>query len=481
VPANPSRLFAISLLVLGNAACGTTPSDGGTDAGRRPDAGRADDAASVPPDAPSVPVDAPASPDDGGAQPCDDVCSTPPSVCYEPTGTCTAGSCTYSYRDGVACDDGSSATEDDRCGSGICAGTPSTDPWVEIRPGATATCVRRTMGSVMCWGYNLGRWIDEGMGEIGVPPTAIGGVTDAVEIATGATHGCARRASGRVACWGLNASGELGAGSSVDRSTTALEVASLSDAVEVKAAWTHTCARRASGSVVCWGTNGSGELGDGSETSRRAPVDVVGLTDAVELTAGGFHTCARRAGGSVECWGWNDYGQLGDGTMDDRLSPTAVPGIDDAVELTAGYAHTCARRASGGLVCWGNNEHGELGDGTMIRRTVPVAVSGIADAVALAAGEHHTCAVHGPARTVSCWGWNVYGALGDGTTTDHSTPAPVTDLDEVAQLSAGGSHTCVARTSGALLCWGLNSYGQVGDRTSVNRLAPTPVMLPAAP
>jgi len=97
----------------------------------------------------------------------------------------------------------------------------------------------------------------------------------------------------------------------------------------------HSCARRAGGSVVCWGYNYSGELGDGTTTSRLTPVAVSGLSDAVELSAGGLHSCARRAGGSVVCWGRNSEGELGDGTMGDgtttrRLTPVAVSGLSDA-------------------------------------------------------------------------------------------------------------------------------------------------------
>ena len=95
----------------------------------------------------------------------------------------------------------------------------------------------------------------------------------------------------------------------------------------VRAAQNHAWARRAGGTVVCWGYNGYGELGDGTMTSRYTPVTAAGLSDAAELSAGGGHTCARRAGGSVACWGDNDFGELGDGTATRQSTPVSVSGL----------------------------------------------------------------------------------------------------------------------------------------------------------
>jgi alpha-tubulin suppressor-like RCC1 family protein len=140
----------------------------------------------------------------------------------------------------------------------------------------------------------------------------------------------------------------------------------------------HTCAQRASGQVLCWGANHSGQLGDGSaENIRTMPVAVADLTDAVEVAAGNHHTCARRATGRVLCWGSNAVGQLGDGTTMDRARPVPVVGLTDAVEVSAGIRHACARRAGGQVLCWGENRHGVLGDGTMMNRATPVAVRGL--------------------------------------------------------------------------------------------------------
>jgi alpha-tubulin suppressor-like RCC1 family protein len=109
------------------------------------------------------------------------------------------------------------------------------------------------------------------------------------------------------------------------------------------------------------------------------PDEVMGL-DATSLSVGGRdtsgHTCATGSTGEVRCWGGNMQGQVGDGTTTSRSAPVMVVGPEDVIEVAAGGRHTCARRASGSVVCWGANTSGQLGDGTTSNRTAPVAVSG---------------------------------------------------------------------------------------------------------
>jgi alpha-tubulin suppressor-like RCC1 family protein len=286
---------------------------------------------------------------------------------------------------------------------------------VEIATGGNYSCARRTSGAVVCWGIGPGG---------GATPTPIVALSDAVELAVGGYHACARRTSGAVVCWGNNSAGQVGDGTLIQR-LTPTTVTGLTDAVEITAGERHTCARRASGTVVCWGHNVFGQIGDGSVVSERTtPTPVTGLTDAVELSAGGDHTCARRTSGSAVCWGANGVGQLGNGNTTTQRTPTGVSGLTDAVELAAGAAHTCARRASRVVLCWGSNASGELGDGTMTNRSTPAPVSGLTNAVELTAGSSHACA-RPVSGAVVCWGENGNGQLGDNTTTDRLTPTAV--------------------------------------------------------
>src|SRR4249919_50256 len=190
----------------------------------------------------------------------------------------------------------------------------------------------------------------------------------------------------------------------------------------------HTCARAANGTVRCWGDNSSAELGVGTTAPRAAPVQVSGLGGGIQAVAAkGVYTCALTATGTVRCWGDNSRGQLGDGTTIQRRTPATVSGLGSGVRaIAAANLHTCALTAAGAVLCWGDNSHGQLGDGTTTQRLTPVPVAGLDSGVrAIAAGGEHACAVT-TAGAVLCWGDNIVGQLGDGTTTRRTTPVAVT-------------------------------------------------------
>ena len=320
-----------------------------------------------------------------------------------------------------------------------------------------------------------------------------------VTVSAGGAHTCGVTAAGAAYCWGANDSGQLGDGTTTQR-TSPVPVAGGLSFRAVSAGSSHTCGVTIGGVAYCWGLNASGQLGDGTTTPRTSPVPVTGGLSFVVASAGGSHTCgvtpfsADSGISFTYCWGLNASGQLGDGTTTDRSKPqAAVPGATGTV-LSTGLNHTCLLNLDvGGDFCWGSNTNGQLGDGTTIGSTTPVAIGSPGPTLnALSAGGSHTCGEAGSfvpgssyvSFAAYCWGANANGQLGDGTTIQRTSPVPVSGLSfAVSAVSGGGQHTCGLATAGAGIpynlvtagtayCWGFNNNGQLGDGTTTQRTSP---------
>lgn len=334
---------------------------------------------------------------------------------------------------------------------------------VEIALGGAQGCARRNNGEISCWGERGGTVLKS--------PALLANLGAVSQIALGAGHGCARRETGSVVCWGDNASGAVGDGTTTSRAAP-VPVVGLAGASQIATGTKHSCALGSDGSVLCWGDNSHGQLGDGSLVDRPSPTTVGGLAPIQQISLGGSHTCALGKDGSVFCWGENDHGQLGDGTTKVHNTPVQVQQLSDVVSIASGGWHNCARKKDGAVLCWGGNYYGQLGDGATTNRSVPVPIPGL-QAEQLALGAFHTCSRSADGR-VSCWGENAAGQLGNGTTTRSLTPVAVTDLTKVAYVAVAVEHTCVLDLEGRVLCWGANDRGQLGDGTTAHH--PSPVV-----
>jgi len=322
----------------------------------------------------------------------------------------------------------------------------------------------------------------------GVPTAIAGPVTPATTaIAGGGYHACALHSDGTVWCWGTNYYGGAGPGIPLGSTTLTPTQVPLTGAFTLLAAgFYHTCAYRPSTSVggqaiFCWGYNADGELGNGTTTSSATPVQVVGSNIGIGvrvLSAGAFHSLATLSDGHFLAWGSNTTGELGDGTVVNRTSAEYNTSDSAEIAIAGGYANTCALHADGSVSCWGQNAFGEGGDGTTTNRTLPTPVVGLPGPVKqLASGSDHSCALLTTGQVV-CWGYNAQGEIGDLTTTNRLLPVPINLGVDVAQgIAAGYNHTCVFTASLGISCWGYNAYGQVGDGTTNDAFGPTKVLL----
>ena len=226
--------------------------------------------------------------------------------------------------------------------------------------------------------------------------------------------------------------------------------------------------------MVCWGADDTGQLGDGGGGDQRTPIAVPGVAGATAVVAGSGFSCALLADRSAVCWGDDRDGEIGDGAPGATpRAPTPVVGLAGVRSLSAHWQHACAVLTDGSVSCWGNNASGQLGDGTAVNRAQPVAVPGLQSVVAVATGLSHTCAM--TAGAIHCWGDNSQGQLGSNATGSSGSMTLVPVVIDPVAIAAGAQHTCAVRLNGQVLCWGQNSSGQLGEGTMTSLAEPISV------
>lgn len=347
----------------------------------------------------------------------------------------------------------------------------------QVSAGFSTTCGVTQEDQAYCWGTGaLG-----GTTGPGLTPVAVLGGLRFLQVSVGTDHSCGVTPFNRAYCWGSNTAGQLGDGTTADFRPTPVRVVGRLRFRQVVAANHHTCGVTTDDRAYCWGDNLFGEIGDGTRgTPRLAPVPVSGGLRFRQVSAALLHTCGVTLDDTAWCWGLNSQGQLGGGPPGDlSLTPVRVEGGPRFRRVIAGWTHSCAVTPDDRAYCWGDNIFGQLGDGTTTTRQMPLPVAGeLRFRQVNAAGQRHTCGVTVDDRAY-CWGSNRDGQLGDGTVTRHLRPFAVAGGLRFRLVSARFGHTCGVTPANVAYCWGLNSDGQLGDGTTTTRLVPVAVAAPA--
>lgn len=382
----------------------------------------------------------------------------------------------------------------------------------KIVAGVAHTCVLTGDDTVRCWGdaqygqLGYGNAQDIGDDPARLPFTAgevpLPATDPVMQLVAGHNHTCARLQSGWVYCWGYNDYGQLGYATTEHlgdgEPITSFGYVSLGGpARKIAAGSNHNCAILENGVVRCWGRNNVGQLGygytenigDDENVFEAGNVDLGAGIEVEDLGLGERHTCALLSTGNIRCWGENDNGELGYGNTQHQGDNESLLGLADVAlpgpvrKVTAGHSHTCALMENGALRCWGHTGHGELGYGWSTGNygdqsgETPLALSDIAFGAVVTdveAGRHHTCALLSDGN-LKCWGYNAYGQLGYGHTSERSTPpANGVDLDGFSayQLAAGLHHTCALRVDGEARCWGAGGQGRLGQGNTSSLYSP---------
>lgn len=348
------------------------------------------------------------------------------------------------------------------------------------------TVVLKSDGTVWGWGLNdYGQVSTDNSNTYVENPVQVAGLTGApvVSVASGGYHTLALRSDGTVLAWGMNGNGELGDGStSWDHGIGPVQVRSLTGIVAVAAGYWHSVALKNDGTVWAWGATSQGVLGDPSAIDGSTPVKVVGLSGVVAVSAGTEFNLALKNDGTVWAWGDNSYGQLGDGKgASDAYSafPVMVNGLTGVAAISAGYDHALALKNDGTVWAWGRDDVYQCGVDYVegVNELVPVRAGSLSGVVTIAAGGWHNLALKSDG-TLLAWGSNSYRESGSGSE-DVNILVPVAVSiptgERVARIAAGENHSIALMADGKLFAWGGNDDGQIGNGTDTQAEFPVEI------
>lgn len=321
----------------------------------------------------------------------------------------------------------------------------------------SGTCALSTQGRVWCWGTDRYGVLGLGNPKSGFGnlysnhPIQITGIINAIQIDKGDDFACALLKTGTVKCWGEGISGQLGTGNR-NSSAEPVDVKGLTGVVQVTTGSKFACALLTNKQVKCWGANtqmGSGTLlGTGKgDMYITVPTTVRGVTDAAQIDAGESRTCAVLTTGSVKCWG---YGKRGDGATYVTNIPNLVTGVTNAKSVEVGRSAACLTLTTGKVSCWGSD----------FDSSIPVLVPSLENVSSMKFSPYRYCAVLTDSQ-VKCWGSELFGELGNGGSPkdEIETPTVISQLSGTRELSVELYRGCALFSPAQIKCWGHNYIG----------------------
>lgn len=291
----------------------------------------------------------------------------------------------------------------------------------------------------------------------------------------GRAHTLTLTEDGKVWALGENDHGELGTGTFGGEALEPKMINGLDGIVAVLAGGRHSVALKKDGTVLTWGFNASGQLGDGTTQNSPAPFKVAGVSNVKAIATGSGHVVALKHDGTVWAWGGNHSGQVGNGDYQDCMTPTQVPGLQDVIAIAAGAFNTTALKKDGTLWSWGFNGRGQLGNGAKERSSIPVRVSGLDDVHAIAAGDWHVVALKHDG-SVWAWGSNHASQLGSSSTAYSLSPVQVPGINNITDITASVGHTIAIARNDTVWAWGDAGTGMWGNGISMDGSV-SPVMV----
>jgi uncharacterized repeat protein (TIGR02543 family) len=376
----------------------------------------------------------------------------------------------------------------------------------QVSLGSDHSLLLTSRGKVFAWGHNFYGQLGDGTRIDKVNPVDITAGFNLssgeliTQLSSGNEYSSAITSRGRLYIWGINNVNQLGDGTTIN-SNTPIDITSRFNlnlgetVIQVTLGYGQTVALTSRNRIFTWGNNDSGQLGDGTLTTKAIPTDITSRFNLSSnetfssVSLGWKHSAVLTSSGRLFTWGSNFYGQLGDGTTTDRYTPTEINSVfnlnsgETITQISLGFNNSSALTSSGRLYTWGRNAFGQLGDSTSVDRTLPTNINSQFN---LNSGEiitqiilspDHSSALTSKGRLFT-WGQNMYGQLGNGKTSGRYTPTEITShlnlvLEErVSQVSLGWQHSSALTSKGRLFTWGYNFNGQLGDGTTINRNIP---------